>query len=165
MAKAYTHTGPYQTIPSTASPGLRFLRAFLPAVDSLNPAANPLGRYLTPNAVFIINGGEPTPAETIIGMMQMRGQRLKTFRHGVKSAWDIETGNGTRMVMYETVSVTIFKDDPEEKAIEVSEFSTVELEPVDGREGGFEGLAASVLKTFMDANPVMNRLRQIGGSV
>jgi hypothetical protein len=165
MAKAHVHTGPYQTIPLAASPGLRFLAAFLPAVDSLDPAANPLDQYLTPNAVFIINGNEPTPAETITGMMAMRSQRLKTFRHDLKAAWDVEMDDGTgrRMVMYESVSVTIFKDDPDEKAVEVAEFSTVELEPLNG---GFEGLAASVLKTFMDANPVMTRMRQVsGGSV
>jgi hypothetical protein len=169
MAKAHIHTGPHHAIPSTASPGLRFLKAFLPAVDSLNPGADPLGQYLTPNAVFIINGGEPMPAETIIGMMKMRSQRLKTFRHDLKHAWDVEMDDGRRMVMYEAVSVTIFRDDPDEKAIEVPEFSTIKLEPVDGEEGagvaGFEGLAASVLKTFMDANPIMLRLKQIGGAV
>lgn len=96
----------------------------------------------------------------------MRSQRLKTFRHDLKAAWDVELDDGTgrRMVLYESVSVTVFRDDPDEKAVEVAEFSTVELEPADGGEG-FEGLAASVLKTFMDANPVMSRMRQISGSV
>jgi len=164
MAKAYSHAGPYQTISSTASPGLRFLKAFLPAVDALTPAADPLAQYLTPNAVFIINGGEPTPAETIISMMKMRGQRLKTFRHDVKAAWDIEMGDGKRVVMYESVSVTVFRDDADEKAVEVAEFSTVELEAVGEGEGGFGGWAAGVLRTFMDASPVVSRMRQIEGS-
>jgi hypothetical protein len=162
MAKAYTHTGSYQTIPATASPGLRFLAAFLASVDSLNPANNPLGQYLSPNAVFIINGSEPTPSSTVTGMMATRNSRLKAFRHDLKQAWDIELEDGKRMVMYESISVTIFKNDVDEKAIEIAEFSTAELEPVDG---GFEGLAANVLKTFMDANPMMQRLKQIGGFV
>jgi len=171
MAKAHIHTGPHHTIPSTASPGLRFLKTFLPAMDSLNPGADPLGQYLAPDAAFIINGGEPTSAETILGMMEMRSRRLKTFRRDLKHVWDVEMedGSGRRVVMYESVSVTIFRDDPDEKAIEVAEFSTIELEPVDGGEGtgfaGFEGLAASVLKTFMDANPIMRRLKQIGMAI
>lgn len=103
-------------------------------------------------------------------MMKMRAQRLRTFRHELKAAWDMDLGDGKRMLMYESVSVTIFKDDPDEKAIEVAEFSAVELESVEGEgdgdgKGGFEGLRATVLKTFMDANPIMMRLKQIGGSV
>src|SRR5580700_7189851 len=110
MARAHIHIGPQHTIPSSASPGLRFLAAFLPAVDSLDPAANALGQFLTPDSVFIINGGEPTPAETVIGMMKMRSQRLKAFQHGLKAAWDVELedGSGKRVVMYESVSVTVF---------------------------------------------------------
>jgi hypothetical protein len=162
MAQTHTHTGSHHSIPPTASPGLRFLASFLPAVDGSDPSA--LSPFLAPGAVFVINGAEATPAETIVAMMEMRARRLKTFRHELKRAWDVDCGGGKRTVLYESVSVTVFRDDRDEKAVEVVEFSTVELEAV---EGGVEGLGlrATVLKTFMDTNPIMLRLKQIGGSV
>jgi hypothetical protein len=180
MALTYTHTGPCQTIPTTASPGLRFLASLIPAIDG-NAALSPL---LSPNAVFIINGNEPARAETVLAMLEMRKERLSTFRHELKAAWDIDlggagTGTGTgaegkgkRVLMYESVSITAFRDDPDGKVIEVCEFSVVDLEPVGVAEGEGEGkgevgagveegLRATVLKTFMDANPIMMRMRQI----
>jgi hypothetical protein len=162
MAQTHTHTGSHHSIPSTASPGLRFLASFLPAVDGSDSST--LSPFLAPNAVFIINGGEATPAETIIVMMKMRAQRLKTFRHELKRAWDVDCGEGKRTVLYESVSVTVFRDDRDEKAIEVVEFSTVELEAVDGGVEGL-GLRATVLKTFMDTSPIVMRLKQIVDSI
>lgn len=153
MAKAYIHNGPLETIQPDSSPGLLFLKAFLPAVDSLFPDTTALEAFLAPKAVFIINGGDPITAETIFGMFKARSQRLKSFGRDLKSAWDVEMESGKRMVLYETVSVTIFNDD-EEKAIKIPEFSTIELEP---SEGGVEGLVASVLKAFMDTNPIIHR--------
>ncbi|CAM6128365.1 unnamed protein product [Calypogeia fissa] len=131
-AQAHTHTGPYQTIPHNASPSLRFLAAFLAAVDSSSPAA--LRPFLAPAASFVTNGGDAVPAETVLGMMEMRTRRLKAFRHKLKAAWDVEVAGvrGLRMLLYESVSVTVFIEYPEERCVEVAEFSTVELVAVDG---------------------------------
>lgn len=116
-------------------------------------------------------------------MIGMRSQRVKVFRHDVKFVADVELGDdeGTgartgndgeksrdegdgdgdgigerrkRMLMYESVSTTVFK------VVEISEFSTIELVAA---EDGVEGYKAKVLKTFMDANPVVQRMKMIGG--
>jgi hypothetical protein len=114
-------------------------------------------------------------------MIKMRSSRLKVFRHDVRYAYDVELddeeggdgagedgegGNGKggrRMVLYESVSTTVFRDDEEKKAVEVAEFSTVELVRVQGlgQEGGVDGWRARVLRTFMDASPVVQRMKQI----
>jgi hypothetical protein len=127
MGKTYIHNGPIQNLKADASPGLRFLAAFLPVVDSLSANTGTLSTFLTPNATFIMNGSDPVPTTTVTEMMKMRSERLKVFRNDLKAAWDVEMEGGKRTVLYETVSVTIFKDDKEEKAVEVSEFSTMEL--------------------------------------
>lgn len=79
MSKVIAHTGPFQDITSDSSPGLRFLKEFLPALDSLDPAANPVSKYLTPSAHFIMNGGEPAPADAVAAMMKMRSEKVKSF--------------------------------------------------------------------------------------
>lgn len=60
--------------------------------------------------------------------------------------------------MYESISVTVVKGDPEEKSIEIPEFNIIELEPM---EGGFEGLGAYQLRVYMDSQPLMQRFKQI----
>jgi hypothetical protein len=159
MARASTHKGPYQTIPDNSSPGLGFLKAFLPALDSLEPEINPLIPFLAPEAHFIINGGAPTLAETVIAMLKMRSQKVKVFHHTVKSVWDVQREDGNRTVMYESVSETVLKDDPEDASVEVAEFSIIELAPY---QDGIEGLAVTELRTYMDAQQVTQRLKQIG---
>jgi hypothetical protein len=159
MMKVFAHIGPYQDIPPDSSRGLRFLKELLPALDSILPTTSPISRYLTPNARFILNGGDPAPEATVTAMMTMRSQKLQAFCHKVKAAWDLEQEDGKRTVMYEAVSVTLLKVDEEDKAIEVPEFNIVELQPM---EGGVEGLGAYELRVYMDAQSVMQGLKQTG---
>ncbi|KAH3253139.1 hypothetical protein KXW57_000319 [Aspergillus fumigatus] len=57
MQQVYTHEGPYESIPSTASPGLQFLRHFLPALDSLDPTTNPVSPFIHPDARVVATSG------------------------------------------------------------------------------------------------------------
>ena len=89
-ASVYTHRGPVENIPPTASANLLFLQRFLPALDSLDPAdGNLVSSFLAPNATFDINGNA-TLADQMLPMCKMRGTSLSKFGHGVEFAWDIE---------------------------------------------------------------------------
>lgn len=115
MANTTVHTGPIAKLPEDSSPGLRFLKEYTPALDSLNPES-PLPKFLSPNAVFIMNGATPTPFAEMEKMFQMRSQMLKDFHHDVTRAWDIEAldvRNGARTVMVDWTSTTILKQDAE----------------------------------------------------
>jgi hypothetical protein len=160
MAKTFIHNGPHQAITSDSSPGLRFLKELIPALDSLDPEKNPMSRYLTPTAHFITNGADPAPADAVAAMMKMRSEKVQVFNHTVKTAWDVEREQGKRTVMYESTSMTTIKGDPDVRAIKVPEFSVIELEPM---EGGFDGLGAYELRVYMDPQPVMQRFKEIGG--
>lgn len=62
-ARSFMHHGPYPLISSEASPGLRFRKAILRALDSLEPSISPLAPFLASDALFIFNSGEPFAAK------------------------------------------------------------------------------------------------------
>ncbi len=82
------------------------------------------------------------------------------FRHDVKRAWDIAKGTKKRTVMYESISISVFKADPEEKEIEVAEFNLLELE---GRDDGTgeEEWKLTEARVWMDSSPVVKRMAEI----
>lgn len=58
--------------------------------------------------------------------------------------------------MYESTSITVFKEDPEHLEVKVPEFNIIEIE-TDGK-----GLWKAVeLRTFMDAKPVQDRVSKL----
>lgn len=158
MAQTYIHKGPYQSIPEDASPGLLFLKALLPALDSLGPfhGTPDVANYLAPNAVFIINNGGPVQAASVLGMLEMRASKLSKFGHAVEMVWDIDNADGSRTLMYESTSVTVFKEDSEGVEVKIKEFNVIELaKSVDGK--GLHGLQAIQLKAYLDGSPVADR--------
>jgi hypothetical protein len=154
MAQVSVHRGPYTSIPSDTSPGLRFLKGILQALDSLEPPATPIGAFLSPSAQFIINGGKPIPSSAISSMLSSRREKLIAFRHDVTVAWDVEKDDGKRTVMYESVSITVFKSDPENQEVKVPEFNVIELDP---NQNGREGFVATELRSYMDTTPITQR--------
>lgn len=97
-------------------------------------------------------------------MFQMRSQMLKDFHHDVTRVWDIEVSDGrneARTVMVDWTSTTVLKQDTEGKPIEVSEFGVIHLEPCGASSGGFQGLWAIKLETWMDTSPVRNRMAEV----
>jgi len=167
MPQAFVHVGSLENLPSTASPGLMFLQTLLPALDSLEPAVNSLRTLVTADAPFIINGQATGTLAQVVTMFEARSTRLSVFRHDVKKAWDIAYDDGPlsrRTVMYESTSVTIFKDDPEQLSVEVDEFNIVELEPRGSQyESEHPQYKAVELKTFMNAKPVQERAAKVAG--
>jgi hypothetical protein len=159
MALTTIHQGPYQDIPSSASPGLLFLKSFLPLLDSLvEDELSQLPALLAPQATFRINNAPPTPAEKVLPMLSMRAAKVARFAHEVETAWDIPRGGG-RTVAYESTSVTVFKDDKEEVECKVKEFNLIEL--VEVEEGAWK---AETLKTWMDSAPVTDRAKAVMGA-
>ena len=159
MPEAFMHHGPYPLISSDASPGLRFLKAILRALDSLQPSSSPLAPFLASNALFIFNSGEPVAANQIIAMLNSRAAKLDAFHHDVKFAWDVGMGDGRRTVMYESISVAVHKNDPEKVEVKVPEFNIIELVPT---EKGFEGLVAVELRSYIGTNPDVHRVSEEG---
>jgi hypothetical protein len=105
-----------------------------------------------------MNGGTAIPLSNMLPMFEQRAKKLTMFQHKISKAWDIVTARGKRTVMYESVSVTVFKDDVEGMRVRVPELNIVELEPMDG---GVEGLGVVELRVFMDASPVVKRMGEI----
>jgi hypothetical protein len=106
-----TYTGPLSTLPTT-SPGLHFLKQYLPFVDVLDQtsthAAEQLATLVKPSAPFISNGSTAIPFEQVIGMLKMREKMLSFFTHGTEDikVWDIEEG-GKRKVVCEIDSMCV----------------------------------------------------------
>ena len=158
MATAAIHQGSFQSIPSSGSPGLAWLKTFLPILDSLEPEDTKLlPGYLAPSATFTINNSAPQCAEQVLPLLAMRSNGLSRFWHDVHTAWDISKGDvGGRTVMYEATSTTVFKADPEAQEVQVKEFNVVEL--VRGEDGKLRALE---LRSYMDPAPVSARAQTI----
>ncbi|KAJ5118250.1 hypothetical protein N7448_009965 [Penicillium atrosanguineum] len=84
------HHGPYDSIPDTASPGLKFLKRFLPAMDSARDSDDQIAPLFTPNAPIIIGSNPPTFAYRTTPLMQVRSDHFSHFHHDVHVAWDID---------------------------------------------------------------------------
>ncbi|KAK2606246.1 hypothetical protein QQS21_003294 [Conoideocrella luteorostrata] len=158
MAQTFIHYGPHHHISPTASPGLLFLKQILPALDTLGPfhGQPELANYLAPGATFTINNGPPVEAANVLNMLEMRAQKLSKFGHNLETAWDIDKGDGTRTVMYESTSVTVFKEDAEGVEVRIKEFNLIELESKDTGKGWI-GLHAVKLVAYLDGSPVTER--------
>lgn len=162
MAQTFTHTGPYQAISDSSSPGLVFLKTFLPVLDSLDPEkGDAMAGFLTPGATFSINGLPGATVDKIQPMRKIRSERVARFGHDVRAAWDVASGpDGARTVMYESVSTTVYKDDPQGLELPVAEFTVMDLVPAGD---GVAGLKAKVLRTYMNASAVTQRAAMLFG--
>jgi hypothetical protein len=91
MASSVTiHHGPSDSIPDSASPGLKFLKRFLLAMDSARVSENQIAPLFTPNAPILIGSNPPTLACKTTPLMQVRSDHLPHFHHHVHIAWDID---------------------------------------------------------------------------
>lgn len=90
------HHGPYESIPSTASPGLQFLKRFLPAMDSLTPSEETIRPLFTPNAPILVGSEPPASASRATPIMQVRARHVSHFHHHVHIAWDMDLSDTDR---------------------------------------------------------------------
>lgn len=161
MVTVTIHRGPYPAIQNDSSPGLRFLRLFLTASDSLSKDDhNLLPNYLHPDATFTINNNPAVKPDQMLPMLAMRSTKVSKFGHDVHTSWDIAEDDGGRTVMYESTSFTVFKEDPQSAEVRVNEFSIIELSKCDGGE-----LKAIKLRTYMDPAPVSERAQLVMGKM
>lgn len=61
-------------------------------------------------------------------------------------------------MLYESVSITVFKKDAEGKEVETAEFNVLELEEM---EGGVEGLGVVESRTYVDASAIVKRVGEL----
>jgi hypothetical protein len=102
---SYEHfSGQLSAIPQTASPGLQFLKEYLPCLDSDNAVV--LDNHVKPSATLISNGGQPMPLKEISQMFEKRAEMLSLFTHTAHpiEAWDMEREMGERTVIFHSVS-------------------------------------------------------------
>jgi hypothetical protein len=102
---SYEHfSGQLSAIPQTASPGLQFLKEYLPCLDS--DSAVVLDNYVKPSATLTSNGGQPIPLKEISQMFEKRAEMLSLFTHTAHpiEAWDMEREMGERTVIFHSVS-------------------------------------------------------------
>jgi hypothetical protein len=151
MPSTYSsHTGALSDIPQDASPGLRFLAAYVPAIDSLDAPDPGLDHYISPEAKFFTNKNSAVKLEQMLPMFASRGQMLLAFGHGdyAIKAWDLEGEGSRRTVIFESVSKSVFKTRPDNVKL-VHELNILELDTApDGK--GVEGLWITAAKTYMD---------------
>lgn len=91
-------------------------------------------------------------------MLAARVGKLSEFYHEVKIALDVEKDGGKRNAMYESVSVTVLRNDPEKMEVKVPEPNIVELERTGG---GISELQAVELRSCIDAKPDMQCISEL----
>ncbi|CAI7584154.1 unnamed protein product [Penicillium manginii] len=140
------HHGPYETIPPTASPGLLFLKSFLPAVDTLDPTIHPLSPLFTPNAPILICINLPSTASATFPLLKVRiwdinlsqkdaattNETENNSKHGMSDKTTLYAPlpglmHLKRTAMFEAMSSTNFRNDPDEFVVKVREFNILDL--------------------------------------
>lgn len=102
---SYEHfSGQLSAIPQVASPGLQFLKEYLPLLDSEKPVI--LDNHVKPSATLITNGSQPIPMKELPQMFEKRAEMLSIFTHTAHpiEAWDMERLMGERTVIFHSVS-------------------------------------------------------------
>jgi hypothetical protein len=92
-------------------------------------------------------------------MLNSRSCKLSTFYRSVEVAWDMGKQDGKRTILYESVNLTVFKNDPEQRNLKVPEFNFIGLEPM---EYGSEGLGAVELRSSLETKPITQRVSELG---
>jgi hypothetical protein len=160
MAQTTIHQGSFDAIPPTATPGLLWLKDYIAIVDSLDGDAGRIASFTTSEARFVFNGNVGGTTSQVAAMLGKRSEKLRAFRHEGAVAWDIAKEDGTRTVLFESTSVTEFKEDNEGTGARVAEFGVVELVK-EASGGDAPGCwKASELKMFMDPSPIVNRRKE-----
>lgn len=174
------HRGSYTTIPPGTSPGLQFLKEFMPALDSLEASSNPIASFLHPDAQVFVGSNPPNSGRQAIPLLNVRRKHLQELYHVIEVAWDImvpgsvqeeESGpeqkpGAKRTVMFEATSSTTFRSDPDQFAVKMKEFNILELEYMSGEwvsqePGRGPGWQVVEMRTYMDPRPVQDRAARL----
>jgi len=170
-----TYTGPLASIPANASPGLLFLTAWFPVIDSLqDPGRKTFNHLIFPTTLIHNNSKPPTPlfqdpdeaakTQTQTEMkMTKRAAALKSLTRELRRAWDVEKEGGGRTVFYESINYYAFAGDESEPVI-MAEAGTFELEKGDGDSEGEAtgGWRAIEVRSWHDPAPIRERRAELG---
>jgi hypothetical protein len=133
---AFAYSGSLEELPPSASPGLLFLKAWISKVDSLsNDDSDGEDTLLSPTAMVIYNAKPPQPAHAKAvkdhsqRKREKRSAALQSIRREFQQAWDIDNGDGTRNVVYESRNIFYFAADPDNPVV-MPEASRITLERV-----------------------------------
>jgi hypothetical protein len=133
---AIAYSGSLEELPTSASPGLLFVKAWIAKVDSLdNDDSDGVESMFSPNAMIFYNAEPPKPAhakdsrDNAQRHRAKRNKALQSIEREFDRAWDIDNGNGTRTVVYHTRNIFYFAADPDNPLV-MPEACTVTLERV-----------------------------------
>ncbi|KAK5994508.1 hypothetical protein PT974_04985 [Cladobotryum mycophilum] len=138
------HNGSLDELLPNASPGLLFLKEFLTRYDSLGPfikdATPELERLCSADTFFEVNN-EKVPASQKIGMIKVRAQSGGVSRivRSIVQSKDNLLANNCRMVSFETVTTTIFQNDPPGVSVTAKEINFLTIEPCTDPLRSFKG--------------------------
>jgi hypothetical protein len=103
---SYEHyVGELFSIPPSATPGLQFLKDYLPLLDENDGCV--FDTHVSPTATLTSNGGQPIVLKDIAHMFAQRSARLSEFTHTAHpvEAWDMEgRWPGKRQVIFHSIS-------------------------------------------------------------
>src|ERR1700759_5339156 len=115
QVSATAYTGSLEELLATASPGLIFLKARISKIGSLSDDdSEGVESLLAPNAMLIYNAEPPKLAhEKAVRdhsqrKREKRNAALQSIRRDFQRAWDIDNGDGTRNVVYESRNIFHF---------------------------------------------------------
>jgi hypothetical protein len=177
-ASGSSYTGLLEDIPPTASPGLLFLKAWIPALDSLEDAGHRNLNFLVSPSALIYNNSKPPnllatdPEIAIKGRPESkeakRARALKSLSRVLRGTWDIQKEGKleTRLVFFESINQYIFNGDAGDPVM-MAEAVTLELEKVSEEDqtwqhGGVGGWRAIEVRSWYSPEPIITRRAQLG---
>lgn len=168
MSQVEFHEGPHTTIHMGTTPGLQFLKRFVPLIEELpqDPSTSfaELREAFGPDARFFINGDGPRSREETEDLLEQNTTGLSGFEYTMTRAWDIpDTATGRRTVIYEAKLSAEYRQFRPQNSVTISggplngvEVNILELAPVGaGQQGGFVGLWIVEQRLFGDVSPLL----------
>lgn len=175
------YSGSLEELPASASPGLLFMKAWIANVDSLSDDdSDVVKRMFAPDAIVVYNAEPPKSIyakdvrDTAQRKRAKRKNAVKSIKRELDRAWDLDNGNGTRTVIYQTRNIFIFEADPENPLV-MPEACTVILGRVPGRKDGdrenssqtatnlgVAGFRATEFRSWHDRVPMMKKREELG---
>lgn len=158
MAATSIHTGDIASIPSSATPGLLFLKDLLPSWDALGKPPKPVREFFNSETTFVTNSNDPTPVGQVLQGLVKRVDRLAKLSREVTIAYDIGKKDGGRTVIFEAINSRVLKNDPSSTEVKGKEVTILELKPVDGK------LVAVEVRTTLENHALNMHQRKLGGA-
>jgi hypothetical protein len=174
------YVGSLVEIPDDSTPGLLYLKAYLPARDSLTSNAA-LENLLAPGAIFINNSAPPAVASSknerrakagdsnvVATKFEKRSAALESIKHDLQRVWDIDNGNGRRTVIFESRNYYHFAAGPEQPVF-MPEAGMIELEQIPEGIGnskeedpGVVGFWATESRSWHDRVGMLKKREELG---